>query len=89
MGKLAFRDLRFQRLGAMRASDFALPNFGGLNWILYGRWDDTIPTSAEWSEAADWLVNGVWVDSAPTGGATWSAPDGTGFTTWTESEVTI
>lgn len=89
MLKLAFRDLRFQRLGAMRASASELQNFGGLSWILSGIYDDTIPTSDAWSDAVGWLFNGVWDDAVPTGAATWNVPDGTGYTIWTDSEVTV
>lgn len=66
-----------------------LSNFGGIDWILIGKWDDSIPTSDAWNDAVGWIFNGVWDDAVPTGASTWNSPDGTGYNIWIDSEVTI
>jgi hypothetical protein len=67
----------------------SLGSFGGSQWLLYGVWGDTIPTSDAWTVAASWFVEGVWQDSVPVGIVTWSSPDGTSFVIWEDTEATV
>lgn len=66
-----------------------LRDFGGVTWITSGAWDDRAPTSDAWAAAVGWMFDGIWDDAAPTGAATWSAPDGTAYTIWADTEATL
>lgn len=60
-----------------------------LDWINDGVWNDLVPTSDDWTAVVGWLFDGIWDDAAPTGTATWSAPDGTAYTIWADTEATV
>lgn len=62
--------------------------FGARAWITSGVWDDGVPTSDAWTAVVGWLFDGIWDDAAPTGTATWSAPNGTGYAIWADTEAT-